>query len=388
MEPRALSEERLFVVVRLAVVVSFRFIFLTMSGSRGRGRLPFLPATVALVIVMLSCARNVLAFTSPARIVARASLSTTSMNMSTESTEPSAKRKKVDETQEDATKEKAQKERKEDVPLYRSEGIFAVNKPLEWSSNDVVSYIRGILERDARNRGAEVRKPRRRAKKGVVRVGHGGTLDPMASGVLVVGVGSGTKELQGFLSGSKRYTAGVKLGIETDTGDVAPEANIIDTKPFDHVTMNAIEEVIPKFTGKIMQVPPIFSALKKDGKKLYEEARKGKTAEELGIEAREVTIYDLKLLPTNEKGEGLPSFGLDVECGGGTYIRSLVRDIGRELNTCATMTSLVRTQQAQFLLDNTVEKDDLSADTIFAAIDKTNSEMKSNGEDSKPDDNA
>ena len=349
--------------------------------SRGRGRLPLLPAIVALVIVMLSCARNVLAFTNPVRIVYRTPLSTTSPNMSTESSsaEPSAKRQKVDETQ---------KEKKEDVPLYRSEGIFAVNKPLEWSSNDVVSYIRGILERDARNRGAEVRKPRRRAKKGVVRVGHGGTLDPMASGVLVVGVGSGTKELQGFLSGSKRYTAGVKLGIETDTGDVAPEANIIDTKPFDHVTMNAIEEVIPKFTGKIMQVPPIFSALKKDGKKLYEEARKGKTAEELGIEAREVTIYDLKVLPTNEKGEGLPSFGLDVECGGGTYIRSLVRDIGRELNTCATMTSLVRTQQAQFLLDNTIEKDDLSADTIFAAIDKTNSEMKGKGEDSKPNGDA
>ena len=104
--------------------------------------------------------------------------------------------------------------------------------------------------------------------------------------------------------------------------------------------------------------------------------------------AREVTIYDLKLLPTNDKGEGLPSFGLDVECGGGTYIRSLVRDIGRELNTCATMTSLVRTQQAQFLLDNTVEKDDLSADTIFAAIDKTNSEMNSNDEDSKPDESS
>lgn len=354
-------------------------IFRTMSGSRSR--LPILPAIVALGIVMLSCARNVLAFTSSVRIVARTSLSMTPLNMSTEfsSAEPSPKRQKVDETQ---------KEKKEDVPLYLSEGIFAVNKPLEWSSNDVVSYIRGILERDARNRGAEVRKPRRRAKKGVVRVGHGGTLDPMASGVLVVGVGSGTKELQGFLSGSKRYTAGVKLGIETDTGDVAPEANITDTKPFDHVTMDAIEEVIPKFTGKIMQVPPIFSALKKDGKKLYEEARKGKTAEELGIEAREVTIYDLKLLPTNEKGEGLPSFGLDVECGGGTYIRSLVRDIGRELNTCATMTSLVRTQQAQFLLDNTVEKDDLSADTIFAAIDKTNSEMKSKGEDSKPDGDA
>jgi len=340
----------------------------------------------ALVIAMFSCSRGVLAFTSSASLVVRRSLSTTSISlcMSTESspsTEPAAKRQKVD-----AIKDGTPTEKKEDVPLYRSQGIFAVNKPLEWSSNDVVSYIRGILERDARNRGAEVRKPRRRAKKGVVRVGHGGTLDPLASGVLVVGVGSGTKELQGFLSGSKRYTAGVKLGFQTETLDM--EGNITDTKPFDHVTMDAIEEVIPKFTGKIMQIPPIYSALKKNGKKLYEEARAGKTAEELGIEAREVTIYDLKLLPTDEKGEGLPSFGLDVECGGGTYIRSLVRDMGLELNTCATMTSLVRTQQAQFILDNTIEKEDLSADAIFAAIDKTNAEMKDNNDDNGAEDGA
>jgi len=298
------------------------------------------------------------------------------------STEPSAKRQKVDETT-GASKEGVPEENKEDVPLYRSEGIFAVNKPLEWTSNDITSYIRGILERDARSRGAEVRRPRRRAKKGVVRVGHGGTLDPMASGVLVVGVGRGTKELQGFLSGSKRYTAGVKLGFETETLDM--EGKITENKPFDHVTLDAIEEVLPKFTGKIMQVPPIYSALKKDGKKLYEEARKGKTAEELGIEAREVSIYDLQLLPTNEKGEGLPSFGLDVECGGGTYIRSLTRDIGRALNTCATMTSLVRTQQAQFSINNTLEKDDLNADTIFAAIDKTNNEMRSTDDGNSPD---
>lgn len=352
-----------------------------------RHRPSFLQA--ALVIVMICFSRGALAFTSSARPIARKLQSTftsISLSMSTESspsTEPAAKRQKVESIGD--IKDGAPTQKNEDVPLYQSEGIFAVNKPLEWTSNNVVSYIRGILEKDARNRGAEVRKPRRSRKKGVVRVGHGGTLDPMASGVLVVGVGSGTKELQGFLSGSKRYTAGVKLGFQTDTLDM--EGNITETKPFDHVTMDAIEDAIPKFTGKIMQIPPIYSALKKDGKKLYEQARAGKTAEDIGIQAREVNIYDIKLLPTNEKGEGLPSFGLDVECGGGTYIRSLVRDIGHELNTCATMTSLVRTQQAQFLLDNTIEKDDLSADAIFAAIDKTNAEMKNKNDGNTPEDN-
>ena len=249
----------------------------------------------ALVVVMLCCSRGVLAFTSSARPIARKLHPTTSissLSMSTESspsTEPAAKRQKVESIGDN--KDGAPTQKKEDVPLYRSEGLFAVNKPLEWTSNNVVSYIRGILEKDARNRGAEVRKPRRSRKKGVVRVGHGGTLDPMASGVLVVGVGSGTKELQGFLSGSKRYTAGVKLGFQTDTLDM--EGNVTDTKPFDHVTMDAIEDAIPKFTGKVMQIPPIYSALRKDGKKLYEQARAGKTAEDIGIEAREVTILPL-----------------------------------------------------------------------------------------------
>ena len=274
---------------------------------------------------------------------------------------PSEKRQKVDSVEEQAS-----------VPRYICEGIFAVNKPLEWSSNDVVSYIRGILERDARARGAKVDKlsRRRRKNKRTIKVGHGGTLDPLATGVLVVGVGSGTKELQNYLSGSKRYTAGGKLGFETDTLDM--EGNVTDTKAFDHVTLESLEECIPKFTGKIMQVPPVYSAIRKDGARLYEKARKeGKTAEELGVQAREVEIFGLGLLST-ENGEGLPSFSLDVECGGGTYIRSLVRDIGRVLGTCATMTSLVRTKQGQFLLEDAIEKDDLTPEAIYSAIATTN----------------
>mmetsp|Transcript_47140 Transcript_47140/g.142735 ORF Transcript_47140/g.142735 Transcript_47140/m.142735 type:complete len:355 (-) Transcript_47140:285-1349(-) len=260
------------------------------------------------------------------------------------------------------------------VPLYRSEGLFAVDKPLEWTSQDVVSYCRGILERDARSRGAKPAKLGRRRRKNTIKVGHGGTLDPLATGVLVIGVGKGTKELQGYLNGSKKYRASVMLGHETETLD--REGNITRTAPFEHVTMESIEMCLPAFTGKIMQIPPVYSALKKDGKKMYEEARKGKTAEELGIKARQVEVYKLNLLPEDEEGQGLPCFGIGVECGGGTYIRSLVRDIGQKLDSAATMTSLVRTKQAQFTLDGALPRDEWTADNIFAAIDAVNLERE------------
>lgn len=264
---------------------------------------------------------------------------------------------------------KVPKESSSLVPLYRSEGIFAVEKPLEWTSQDVVSFCRGILSRDARSRGAKPAKMGRRRKKNTIKVGHGGTLDPLATGVLVIGVGRGTKELQSFLDGSKKYRASVKLGYETDTLD--REGNITRTAPYEHVTIDSIRKCLPAFTGKIMQIPPVYSALKKNGKKMYEEARKGKTAEDLGISAREVEVYNLDLL---EEGQELPFFEIDVECGGGTYIRSLVRDIGQELDSAATMVGLVRTKQGQFTLENALPKDEWSADNIFAAIDAINME--------------
>jgi len=121
-----------------------------------------------------------------------------------------------------------------------------------------------------------------------------------------------------------------------------------------------------------MQTPPIYSAIRKNGKKLYEEARKGKTAEDVGIEPRKVSVYEMNLLPTDHNDEGLPCFGLDVQCGGGTYIRSLVRDIGEELGTYATMTSLVRTQQGPFHLDMALKRDEWTVDNIIDAIVRYN----------------
>lgn len=258
------------------------------------------------------------------------------------------------------------------VPPHLAEGLCAIYKPLEWTSNDCVAYIRGMLERDARERGATL--PKRKSKsKNKVKVGHGGTLDPLATGVLVIGVGSGTKDLQNYLSGSKKYRAGVELGFETETLDM--ESNATKTAPFDHVTVESIQDALPQFTGKIMQIPPIYSAIKKGGKRLYQQAREGVTVDDIEIEAREVEVYNLEFLPEDHCGKGLPCFGLDVECGGGTYIRSLVRDLGVALDTHATMTSLERTQQAQFTLEDAIPRDEWSPETIYAAVEKCNAAM-------------
>ncbi|KAL7578441.1 hypothetical protein ACA910_012832 [Epithemia clementina (nom. ined.)] len=260
------------------------------------------------------------------------------------------------------------------VPLYRTEGLFAVDKPLNWTSQDMVSYIRGILERDARNRGAKpVKISSRVNKERIIRVGHGGTLDPLATGVLVVGVGRGTKELQSYLSGSKRYYAEMELGFETTTLDM--DGNVTKRAPFDHVTLSAVNEVLPQFVGEISQVPPIFSAIKKDGKKLYESARKGLLVEDAKLEPRLVKIYSCRLVQRDGEGFKLPRFSIDVECGGGTYIRALVRDIGYQLNSVATTISLIRTKQAQFTIDECLSRDQLSPDAIYQAINRTNELM-------------
>mmetsp|Transcript_6152 Transcript_6152/g.11666 ORF Transcript_6152/g.11666 Transcript_6152/m.11666 type:complete len:387 (-) Transcript_6152:11-1171(-) len=257
------------------------------------------------------------------------------------------------------------------VPVHLVEGICAVNKPIGWTSQDVVGYLRGMLERDARSRGAELSKRRSRKSKHKVKVGHGGTLDPLATGVLVIGIGSGTKDLQQYLQGSKKYRAGVELGFETDTLDMAGER--VKKMEWKHVQEKDIQSaLLNQFTGNIMQKPPIYSAIRKNGKRLYEEARKGKTEDDLEIEARPVEIYNLEYLSHDQDGNTLPCFGLDVECGGGTYIRSLVRDLGNSLGTCATMTSLERTQQGPFTLEDALPKDLWNQETIYAEVEKWN----------------
>jgi hypothetical protein len=144
----------------------------------------------------------------------------------------------------------------QETPLYLNEGLFAVQKPLDWTSQDVVAFIRRMLERDAKERGAPDKRTKKRNPW--MKVGHGGTLDPLATGVLVVGVGKGTKELQQYLVGTKGYQAGGQLGFQTTTLDMDPKGHIVDEKSFQHVTIEGMEAILPQFRGTIEQIPPIF----------------------------------------------------------------------------------------------------------------------------------
>ena len=191
------------------------------------------------------------------------------------------------------------------------------------------------------------------------RVGHTGTLDPMATGVLPVLLGRATALSGLLLDADKRYTTAVKLGVATDTEDIT--GNIIsETKV--SVTEEQIESALKAFTGKIMQIPPMYSAIKKDGVRLYKLAREGKTAE---IEGREIEIFSLDLIsPLNEDNV----FEIDVHVSKGTYIRSLARDIGEYLGCGACLTQLRRTYTGGFSLDNCVSLDILNEENIAKHI--------------------
>ena len=149
-----------------------------------------------------------------------------------------------------------------------------------------------------------------------------------------------------------------------------PKGNITRTGPVEHVTMDAVKTVLPEFTGTIMQVPPIFSAIRKEGKRLYKLGQKGVSADDIVIEAREVEILDLRLVESDDVT--LPQFEISMECGGGTYVRSLIRDIGYKLGTVATTTFLERTKQGQFTLQHCLKQEDWTADNIYAEIEDRN----------------
>lgn len=232
-------------------------------------------------------------------------------------------------------------------------GLIAVNKPQDWSSSDVVGKVRNVLRNGAK---------RLANKKGKVKikVGHGGTLDPLAEGVLVLGIGEGTKMLQQYLTGSKSYSATALLGTETDTLDST--GSVTSSEDWSHLTMSDVENALGNFRGNISQIPPMYSALKRDGKKLYDLARQGIEVER---DSRPVTIYDLKL--SSERKE-LPEFSLDVSCSGGTYIRTLCADIARSLNTRGHMTSLIRTKQGPFLLGDCLSLEDWDYEKLCKEI--------------------
>lgn len=203
-------------------------------------------------------------------------------------------------------------------------GIIVIDKPAGWTSMDVCGKLRGLL--------------------GERRIGHAGTLDPMATGVLPVFVGRATRAVTFAESGGKEYIAGLRLGLETDTQDSTGQA--VAEKPV-LCDRKAVEQALEQFRGEILQIPPMYSALKRNGKKLYELARKGKVVERV---PRPVTIDALELLSQ----EAPEHYTLRVRCSKGTYIRTLCHDIGQVLGCGGVMDALRRTEAAGFTLAEAV----------------------------------
>ena len=209
-------------------------------------------------------------------------------------------------------------------------GILVIHKEKDYTSRDVVNIVSKIL--------------------GTKKVGHTGTLDPMATGVLVLCVGNGLKLVELLMEHDKEYIATIKLGIETDTLDIT--GNVLKEQEVGSITKEQVERVLKKFLGKSMQEVPKYSAVKVNGKKLYEYARNG---EDVVLPKKEIEISSIELMSDIVEN----TFTIKCSVSKGTYIRSLVRDIGNALGTVATMTELNRTRLGNFLLEDAYTVDDI-----------------------------
>lgn len=203
---------------------------------------------------------------------------------------------------------------------WMSGEVLYVDKPVGWTSFDVVKRVRGALLR------------RLRVKK--MKVGHAGTLDPLASGVMIITTGRATRTIEQLQSGVKEYIATIRLGATTPSFDL--ETEIDATYPTEHITREMVEETLRKFTGRIEQVPPAFSACKIDGVRAYDMARRG---EDVNLKAKVLVIDEIEMLEFSPE-----SITLRIVCSKGTYIRALARDIGRALGSGGHLTALRRTR--------------------------------------------
>lgn len=225
--------------------------------------------------------------------------------------------------------------KQKEVPAYLTPyltgKVILLDKPFEWTSFDVVRKVRNITR---------VRK-----------VGHAGTLDPLATGLLIVCTGKFTKEINRYMGMEKEYVASFTVGAITPTYDLESEPT--DAKPFAHLTSADIQSAVNQLTGEIWQVPPQHSAIKKDGKRVYLSARKGI---EVKLDPRLVTIYSFEITHID-----LPVIQCKIVCSTGTYIRSLAHDLGQLLHTGAYMSSLRRTRIGEFRVADACTPDQLQA---------------------------
>jgi len=211
---------------------------------------------------------------------------------------------------------------------YKFGQVLLIDKPLNWTSFQVVNKMRWEI-RQAFN-----------IKK--IKVGHAGTLDPLATGLLIICTGKMTKQIDSFQGQIKEYTGTITLGGTTPSYDLESEIN--ETFPTSHITKALVEETTAQFIGNIDQFPPIFSALKKDGKRLYEFARAGETVE---IKSRKITIEAFEIISFEAN-----QVDFRVVCSKGTYIRSLAHDFGKALNSGAHLSALRRTKIGDYHVDN------------------------------------
>ncbi len=209
--------------------------------------------------------------------------------------------------------------------------ILSFNKPYGWTSFQVVSKVRSAISKKL-----HVKK---------IKVGHAGTLDPLATGVLIVCTGKSTKLIDELQSHTKEYIATLKLGATTPSYDKETEEDAV--YPTEHITKELVETVLQRFIGTIEQTPPEYSAVKINGKRAYEFARKGKSVE---LKPKTLVIDSIELLECN-----FPEIVIRVVCSKGTYIRALARDIGRELQSGAYLTGLVRTRIGEYKIDECLD---------------------------------
>ena len=215
--------------------------------------------------------------------------------------------------------------------------VLYFNKPLKWTSFDPVNKFRYKLSRKLK------------VKK--IKVGHAGTLDPLATGVMIVCTGKATKRIDEFQYQTKEYVATLKLGETTPSFDL--EKEIDGVYPTEHITREEVERVLQSFVGTIQQIPPVFSACKVDGKRAYELARKG---EEVELKSKTLVIDEMELLECE-----LPVIKIRVVCSKGTYIRALARDIGVSLQSGAHLIALERTRIGDVTLDKCMSPEDIDA---------------------------
>ncbi|HEY9818402.1 MAG TPA: tRNA pseudouridine(55) synthase TruB [Candidatus Obscuribacterales bacterium] len=213
------------------------------------------------------------------------------------------------------------------------QGFLNLYKLAGWTSHDCVAKVRRILSQK--------------------RVGHGGTLDPAAVGVLPIAVGRATR-LINYLSSDKAYRATIRFGVTTTTDDL--EGEVIAEAPVPHLTLDDVTAILPRFEGQIDQIPPQYSAISVDGKRAYDLARAGQVVD---IPIRTVTVYRIEVLAW--RSLPYPELEVAIACSAGTYIRSIARDLGDQLQTGAALAHLIRTRSSGFVLEESITLDDLLA---------------------------